>query len=174
MATQVLSSWGAHYSWHTTSLVKSTQQGLQFLRRTNRANLRPHVFTTFFRRTRDSFLTSLISVCYGSCILSDQRSDQRVMRTAENIIRTSLLSIQDLHLSRYLCRATNNIREATCPAQAVELQNTRDLAKQNIRNWIVAIYSYSLCNNLTLLIIWSLFISAKFTFLVIFLSCPIF
>ncbi|KAI4883985.1 hypothetical protein NFI96_003366 [Prochilodus magdalenae] len=59
--------------------------------------------------TIESILTSSLTIWYSSCTASDQKSLQRVVRTAERIIRTSCPPAQDLYPSRYRSRATKMI-----------------------------------------------------------------
>ncbi|KAK1795727.1 hypothetical protein P4O66_001210 [Electrophorus voltai] len=100
---------------HTTSLIKMAQQRLHFLRRMRRANLPSPILTMLYRDTTESVLTSSLPVWYGSSTASDQKSLQRVVRTAEKIIRTSLPSIHGLYLSRCLSRAFKMVRDPTHP-----------------------------------------------------------
>ncbi|KAK1793033.1 hypothetical protein P4O66_001743 [Electrophorus voltai] len=67
------------------------------------------------RDTIESVLTSSLPVWYGSCTASEQKSLQRVVRTAEKVIRTSLPSIQGLYLLRCLSRASKMVRDPTHP-----------------------------------------------------------
>ncbi|KAI4877315.1 hypothetical protein NFI96_002515 [Prochilodus magdalenae] len=71
------------------------------------------------RGTIESILTSSLTVWYGSCTASDQTSLQRVVRTAERIIRTSLLSVQDLYPSQCRSRATKMVRDSTHPVHGL-------------------------------------------------------
>ncbi|KAF0025100.1 hypothetical protein F2P81_021981 [Scophthalmus maximus] len=103
-------------STNTTSLVKKAQQRLPFLCRMRRADLPPSALTTFYRGAIESVLTSCLSVWYGSCSAADQKALQRVVRTAEKIIRSPQSAIQDLHASRCRKRSTNIIKDPTHPA----------------------------------------------------------
>ncbi|XP_042570857.1 tripartite motif-containing protein 59-like [Cyprinus carpio] len=64
------------------------------------------------RHNREYFdLQPLSLVQYGSCTAADKKSIQRTVRTAEKIIKTSLLSIQELQLHA----ATKIISDSTHP-----------------------------------------------------------
>ncbi|KAL0157257.1 hypothetical protein M9458_048503, partial [Cirrhinus mrigala] len=75
-------------SWTTNamSLSKKTQQRLRFLCRLKRASLPPPIFTTFYRGTTESVLTSCITVWYGNCSAADRKTLQQTVNTAAKII----------------------------------------------------------------------------------------
>jgi len=80
-----------------------------------RANLPLPILTTFYRGTIERILTSYISVWFGDCNASDWKCVERVVRTAERIIRTALLSIHDTACRRCLTRAQSNIKDPSHP-----------------------------------------------------------
>ncbi len=96
-----------------TSLVKRAQQRLFCLRRMRRAHFPSPILSTVYEGIIESILTSCISVWSGDCRASDWRSVQRVVRTAEKIISSSLPSIQDLAHNRCLSRAQNIVKDPT-------------------------------------------------------------
>ena len=104
------------WTTNTTSLVKKAQQRLHFLRRMRRANLPPSALTTFYRGAIESILTSSLSVWYGSCPVADQKTLQRVVRSAEKITTSAQPSIQDLYPSRCYKRAINITKDPTHPS----------------------------------------------------------
>ncbi len=97
------------------SLVKRAQQRLFCLRRMRRAHFPSPILSTVYKGIIESILTSCISVWSGDCKASDWRSVQRVVRTAEKIIGSSLPSIQDLAHNRCLSRAQNIVKDPTHP-----------------------------------------------------------
>lgn len=107
------------WSLNTSALVKRAQQRLYFLRRMRRANIPPHILTTFYRGTIESILTSCISVWFGSCNASDWKCVQRVVRTAEKIIGTALPLIDNTAGSRCLTRAQSIIKDPFHPNHAL-------------------------------------------------------
>lgn len=121
---EVPSSWGcvALSTCHGPLIPYPCSRGLSSAyeeMRMRRANLLLPVLTTFYRATIESILTCSLSVWYNSCTAADQKSLQRVVRTAENIIRTSLPSLQELHLSSYFNRASKIISDSTYPSQGL-------------------------------------------------------
>lgn len=80
------------------------------------AHLPPPILTTLYRCTIESLLTSCISVCSGACSVqcSGWKSLQRAVRTAEDIIGTSLTCIQYIRHKCCLIRA-NNITDTKHP-----------------------------------------------------------
>ncbi|XP_061926485.1 uncharacterized protein LOC133665251 [Entelurus aequoreus] len=107
------------WSLHTGALVKRAQQRMHFLRRMKRAQLPPPVLTTFYTGTIESLLTNCMSVWTGACSASDWKSLQRVVRTAEKIIRTPLPPIQEIAKSRCLTRAQKICRDSSPPHQGL-------------------------------------------------------
>ncbi|KAI5085421.1 gastrula zinc finger protein XlCGF28.1-like [Silurus meridionalis] len=74
------------WSLNTSSFTKKAQQRLYFLIRLRKAQLPPYILTTFYRGTNESILSSCITACFGNCTVSDRKTLQRVVRTAEKII----------------------------------------------------------------------------------------
>ncbi len=98
-----------------TSLVKRAKQRLFCLRRMRRAHFPSPILSTVYKGIIESILTSCISVWSGDCRASEWRSVQRVVRTAEKIIGSSLPSIQDLAHNRCLSHAQNIVKDPTHP-----------------------------------------------------------
>ncbi|KAI5615843.1 gastrula zinc finger protein XlCGF28.1-like [Silurus asotus] len=91
-----------------SSITKKAQQCLYFLRRLRKNHLPPHILTMFYRGTIESILSSCITALFGICTVSNHESLQRIVRTAEKIIRVSLPSIMDIY-------TTHCIRKANSP-----------------------------------------------------------
>lgn len=81
-----------------------------------RADLPTSALITFYRGVIESILTSCLSVWYGSCLAALKKALQRVVRTAEKIVRSPLPAIQDLYISHCSRRAVNIIKDLTHPA----------------------------------------------------------
>ncbi|KAK3575670.1 hypothetical protein QTP86_031626 [Hemibagrus guttatus] len=71
------------WSLNTTSISKKAQQRLYFLRRLRKAHLPPPILTMFYRGTIESVLSSCITAWFGNCTVSDRKTLQRIVRTAE-------------------------------------------------------------------------------------------
>ncbi|KAK2899377.1 hypothetical protein Q8A73_012506 [Channa argus] len=74
------------WSVNTSSITKKAQQRLYFLRRLRKAHLPPPILTMFYRGTIESILSSCITAWFGNCTVSDRKTLQRIVRTAEKII----------------------------------------------------------------------------------------
>ncbi|KAK3543892.1 hypothetical protein QTP70_030264, partial [Hemibagrus guttatus] len=83
------------WSLNTTSITKKAQQYLYFLRSLRKAHLPPPILTMLNRGTIESILSSCITAWFGNCTVSDHKTLQQIMRTAEKIIGVSLPSITD-------------------------------------------------------------------------------
>jgi hypothetical protein len=79
------------WTLNTTQLVKKSQQRLYFLRRLWKFGMSPEILRNFYSCIVESIWTGCITVWYGSAL--DRRRLQRVVKTAEKIIRTPLPSL---------------------------------------------------------------------------------
>ncbi|KAI5618995.1 gastrula zinc finger protein XlCGF28.1-like [Silurus asotus] len=89
-------------SLNTSSI---TKKALYFLRRLRKAHLPPPILSMFYRGTIESILSSCITAWFGNCTVSDRKSLQRIVRTAEKIIGISLRSIMDIYTTRCIRKA---------------------------------------------------------------------
>ncbi|KAK3524859.1 hypothetical protein QTP86_010094 [Hemibagrus guttatus] len=91
----------------TSSISKKAQQHLYFLRRLRKAHLPPPILTMFYRGTIESVLSTCITAWFGNCTVSDCKTLQRIVRTAEKIIGVSLPSITDMYTTRCIRKANS-------------------------------------------------------------------
>ncbi|KAK3530753.1 hypothetical protein QTP70_000807 [Hemibagrus guttatus] len=84
-----------------------------------RADLPPPILTTFYRGTIESILSSCITVWFGNCTVSDRKTLQRIVRTAEKIIGVSLPSITDIYTARCIRKANNIVDDPTHPSHTL-------------------------------------------------------
>ncbi|KAK3521081.1 hypothetical protein QTP86_022931, partial [Hemibagrus guttatus] len=84
-----------------------------------RADLPPPILTTFYRGTIESILSSCITVWFGNCTVSDRKTLQRIVRTAEKIIGVSLPSITDIYTTRCIRKANNIVDDPTHPSHTL-------------------------------------------------------
>ncbi|KAK3553785.1 hypothetical protein QTP70_011155 [Hemibagrus guttatus] len=101
------------WSLNTSSISKKAQQRLYFVRRLGKAHLPPPILTMFYRGTIESILSSCITAWFGNCTVSDRKILQRIVRTAEKIIRVSLPSITDIYSTRCIRKANSISTRAT-------------------------------------------------------------
>ncbi|GAA6071249.1 uncharacterized protein LOC121182596, partial [Tachysurus ichikawai] len=92
------------WSLNTSSITKKAQQRLYFLRRLRKAHLPPPILTMF---SIESILSSCITVWFGNCTISDRKTLQRIVRTAEKIIGVSFPSIMDTYTTHCICKANS-------------------------------------------------------------------
>ncbi|KAK3566239.1 hypothetical protein QTP86_030026 [Hemibagrus guttatus] len=104
------------WSLNTTSISKKDQQRLYVLRRLRKAHLPPPILTMFYRGTIESFLSSCITAWFGNCTVSDRKTLQRILRTAEKIIGVSLPSITDMYTTRCIRKANSIVDDPTHPS----------------------------------------------------------
>uniref|UniRef100_A0A3B1IGH8 Reverse transcriptase domain-containing protein n=1 Tax=Astyanax mexicanus TaxID=7994 RepID=A0A3B1IGH8_ASTMX len=104
------------WTLNTSSTAKKAQQRLYFLRKLRKARLPPPILTLFYRGTIESILSSCITAWFGTCTVSDRKSLQRIVRTAERIIGVSLPSIMDIYTTRSIRKATSIVNDPTHPS----------------------------------------------------------
>ncbi|KAK3521237.1 hypothetical protein QTP70_001235 [Hemibagrus guttatus] len=68
--------------------------------------------------TIHSILSSCITAWFGNCTISDRKTLQRIVRTAEKIIGVSLPSITDMYTTR-CTRKANSIDDSTHPSHTL-------------------------------------------------------
>ncbi|KAK3532003.1 hypothetical protein QTP86_003229 [Hemibagrus guttatus] len=107
------------WSLNTSSISKKAQQRLYFLRSLRKAHLPPPILTMFYRGTIVSVLSSCITVWFGNCTVSDRKTLQRIVKTAEKIIGVSLPSIMDMYTTRCIRKANNIVDDPTHPSHTL-------------------------------------------------------
>ncbi|KAK3545814.1 hypothetical protein QTP70_014904, partial [Hemibagrus guttatus] len=63
--------------------------------------------TMFYRGTIESVLSSCITAWFGNCTVSEHKTLQRIVKTAEKIIGVSLPSITDMYTTRCIRKANS-------------------------------------------------------------------
>ncbi|KAI5606429.1 gastrula zinc finger protein XlCGF28.1-like [Silurus asotus] len=101
------------WSLNTSSITKKAQQRLYFLRRLRKTHLPPPILSMFYRGTNESILSSCITAWFGNCTVSDRKSLQRIVRTAEKIIGISRPSIMDIYTTRCIRKAHSIVDDHT-------------------------------------------------------------
>ncbi|KAK3556678.1 hypothetical protein QTP70_013059 [Hemibagrus guttatus] len=81
-----------------------------------KAHLPPLILTTFYRRTIES---SCITTWFGNCTVSDRKTLQWIVRTAEKIIRVSLPSITDIYSTHCIRKANSIVDDPTHPSHTL-------------------------------------------------------
>ncbi|KAL3059094.1 hypothetical protein OYC64_011094 [Pagothenia borchgrevinki] len=71
---------------------------------------------TFYRCTIESILTGCITAWYGSCTALNRKALQREVKTAENITRTELPSMEDLYSQRLRKKSLRIIKDPHHPS----------------------------------------------------------
>ncbi|KAK3546072.1 hypothetical protein QTP70_019989, partial [Hemibagrus guttatus] len=94
--------------------VQAAQQLLYFLRRLRKAHLPPLILTTFYRGSNMSILSRCITAWFGNCTVSDRKTLQRIVRTAEKIIGVSLPTI-----TRCIRKANSIVDDPTHPSHTL-------------------------------------------------------
>ncbi len=89
----------ANLSWSdsTTAMVKKAQQRLHFIRLLRKAGLSPRPLTQACKGLVESILTTGITVWCSNTTLAERKALQRVIKTAERIIKTKLPSMDSIY-----------------------------------------------------------------------------
>ncbi len=99
--------------------MKKAHQRLYFFRQLRKFNLPQELLNQFYSAIIESVLCTSITVWFSSATKSDLRKLQRVVRTAERIIGTTLPSLQDLYSSRVSKRADKITLDRSHPAHSL-------------------------------------------------------
>ncbi len=100
-------------------MAKKAQQRLYFLRQLRKFNLPQELLKQFYSAIIESVFCTSITVWFSSATKSDLLRLQRVVRTAERIIGTTLPSLQDLYSSRVSKRADKITLDRSHPAHSL-------------------------------------------------------
>ncbi|KAK3510338.1 hypothetical protein QTP70_002816 [Hemibagrus guttatus] len=92
---------------------------LYFLRRLRKAHLPPSIQTMFYRGTIESVLSSCLTAWFGNCTVSDRKTLQRIVRTAEKIIGVFLPSLRDIYTTRCIHKANSIVDKPTHPSHTL-------------------------------------------------------
>ncbi|KAL0148543.1 hypothetical protein M9458_056090 [Cirrhinus mrigala] len=101
---------------HIDLIVRKAQQRLFFLRQLRKFNLPKELLKQFYSAIIESILCTSITVWFSSATKTDLRRLQRIVRTAERIIGTTLPTLQELYSSRVSKRAGKIILDPSHPA----------------------------------------------------------
>ncbi len=101
---------------HIESMVKKAQPRLHFLRQLRKFNLPQELLIQFYSAIIESVFCMSITVWFSSATKSDLRRLRRVVRTAKQIIDTTLPTLQELYLSRVSKRAGKITLDPSHPA----------------------------------------------------------
>ncbi len=104
---------------HIDSIVKKAQQRLYFLHQLRKFNLPQELLKQFYSAIIESVLCTSITVWFSSATKSDLRRLQRVVRTAEWIIGTTLPTLQEMYLSRVSKRTGKITLDPSHPAHSL-------------------------------------------------------
>ncbi|MGL4906709.1 MAG: alkylated DNA repair protein domain-containing protein, partial [Plesiomonas sp.] len=104
---------------HIESTVKKAQQRLYFLRQLRKFNLPQELLKQFYSAIIESILCTSITVWFSSATKYDLRRLQRVVRSAERIIGTTLPTLQELYTSRVRKRAKKITLDPSHPAHSI-------------------------------------------------------
>ncbi|KAK3538420.1 hypothetical protein QTP86_001767 [Hemibagrus guttatus] len=107
------------WSLNITSITKKAQERLYFLWRLRKAYLPPPILTMFYRGTIESVRSSCITAWFGNCTISDHKTLQQIVRTAEKIIGVSPPSITDMYTTRCIRKANSIVDDTTHPSHTL-------------------------------------------------------
>ncbi|KAK3574123.1 hypothetical protein QTP86_003471 [Hemibagrus guttatus] len=103
------------WSLNTSSISQKAQHRLYFLWRLRKAHLPPPILTVFYRGTIESILSSCITAWFWNWTVSDRKTLQRIVRTAEKIIGVSLPSITDVYTTCCIRKVNSIVDDHTHP-----------------------------------------------------------
>ncbi|KAF7668528.1 hypothetical protein LDENG_00003050, partial [Lucifuga dentata] len=77
------------------------------------------ILTTFYRGSIESILSSCITVWFGNCKASDQKTLQQIVRSAEKIIQVPFPAITDIFHKHTLHCTTSIVAEHSHPCHGL-------------------------------------------------------
>ncbi len=101
------------------NLTPSSQQMLYFLRQLRKFKLTQELLKQFYSVIIESVLCTSITLWFSWAIKSDLRRLQKVVRTAERIVGTTLPTLQELYSSRVIKRAGKITLDPSHPAHSL-------------------------------------------------------
>ena len=110
------------WATHTTKVVKKAQQRLYCLRRLKKFRVSPRILRAFYSSTIESILSSGTTAWFGNCTAAEQRSLQRVVKTAQRIVGGQLPSLQEVHERRCVTKAMQEHPQGHSPPQPQPVQ----------------------------------------------------
>lgn len=108
-----------NWTLNTVATVKKAQQRLYFIRLLRKAGLHCRPLTQVYKGLIESILTTGITVWYGNTTQTERKALQRVIKTAERIIRTELPSMDTIYTQRCQKRTERIIRDILHPAHSL-------------------------------------------------------
>ncbi|KAK3543371.1 hypothetical protein QTP70_018383, partial [Hemibagrus guttatus] len=77
------------------------------------------ILTMFYKGIIESVLSSCTTACFGNCTVSDRKTLQQIVRTAEKIIGVSVPSITDMYTTRCICKANSIVDDPIHPSHTL-------------------------------------------------------
>ncbi|KAI2646120.1 hypothetical protein H4Q32_023831 [Labeo rohita] len=103
------------WSCHINTVVKGARQRLYHLRQLRDFSLPSKVLRNFYSCTIESILTGNITTWFGNGTMQDRRALQRVVRSAECIIRTKLHDLHSIYNKRCWTKARKIVKDLSHP-----------------------------------------------------------
>ncbi|KAK3508983.1 hypothetical protein QTP70_015406 [Hemibagrus guttatus] len=100
-------------------LISKNNESADREERLRKAHLPPPILTMYYRGTIKRILSSCITAWFGNCTVSDRKTLQRIVRTAEKIIGVSLSSITDMYTTRCIRKANSIVDDPTHPSHTL-------------------------------------------------------
>lgn len=104
---------------NTSFIIRKANQRMYFLRKLKQAGVSSTVLAAFYRCVVEGTLTYSITTWYGSCSAADRKALQRVVRSAQGVLGSSLPSMEDLYISRCRSRTACIMMDSSHPAHGL-------------------------------------------------------
>ncbi|KAK3514726.1 hypothetical protein QTP70_029193, partial [Hemibagrus guttatus] len=103
------------WSFHINTVVKKARQRLYHLRRLRDFRLPSKVLRNFYSCTIESILTGNITTRFGNSTMQDRPALQRVVRSAERIIRTKLPDLHSIYSQQCWTKPRKIVKDLSHP-----------------------------------------------------------
>ncbi|XP_055521600.1 uncharacterized protein LOC129715774 [Leucoraja erinacea] len=104
---------------HASALVSKVRQRLYHLRQLRKFRVSLRILQCFYAAAVESILSGNITIWFGNCSAKDKKALQRVVRSAERTMGTSLAPLQELYIRRCNSRANNIMRDPFHPCNGL-------------------------------------------------------
>lgn len=101
---------GLKWESNISTVIKKTQQRMYFLCQLRKYSLPQELLIQFYTTVIESVLYTSVTVWFGLATKQDKHSLQHTVRSAERIIGTTLLTIQNLNTTRVKSGQENHCR----------------------------------------------------------------
>ncbi|XP_055495177.1 uncharacterized protein LOC129699431 isoform X2 [Leucoraja erinacea] len=104
---------------HAAALVNKARQRLYYHRQLRKFRVSPRILQCFYSASVESILSGNITIWFGNCSAQDKKALQRLVRSAERTMGTTLAPLQELYIRRCNSRANKIMGDSFHPSNGL-------------------------------------------------------